>query len=89
MTSLRDRIVHSAKEERIPPNGVLEAASSTKGDGVSQPGNAMVTLEGMRTASDRRTLPEPRHVIKEALVARGPAMWTEPVKEREARVEAL
>lgn len=49
----------------------------------------MVTLEGMRTAGDRRALPEAYGKIKEALVARGPAMFMEPVEEREALQKVL
>lgn len=59
-------------------------------DTVSQFGPVMVTLEGMRTAGDRRPLPEAHGEInEEALVAWGPAMFMHPVEEREARVDAV
>lgn len=36
--SLKDKVVHGATEERIPPTGIVEAVIATMKDRVSQPG---------------------------------------------------
>lgn len=89
MTSLKDKLVEDAKEERLSPDEMVEAAVATKEDKTSQLGHVMVTLEGTGATSDRRALPEALHVIKEAIIARDPLMFMEPIEESEARVVGM
>lgn len=56
---------------------------------MSQPGHVVVTLQGVLATRDRRALPEASDASKEAFVAKGPAMFMEPVEESEFGVVAM
>ena len=94
MASLKDSIVRKTSDRSISPDEMAEVAVATKEaqtvqSRLSKLGPVGVTLEGMRAAGDRMALPEAQDDIREALIARGPAMFMHPAEESEARIEAL
>lgn len=72
-----------AKVAVAPPEERLEKEKTL------QLGRVTATLDGMRVAEDGKASPEACGYIKEALVARGGAMFMDPGEERRARVQAL